>query len=299
MNTTQTCGTSNSTEPTLSLQYFPTSCREIAELDPRSRSGYYWLTTELRGRAQIYRDYDLTSAQTPAHSCKQLAYRHPTAPSGHYWVLNGSGAAVEGYCEMKRRCCSSTGGWMRVAHLDMTDPNHYCPEGFRLFPGPKKLCTRDDSGSGCTSIHFSTHGVLYRQVCGKVIGYQYERPDAFYAYHARYASTINDPYVDGVSITHGSPNRAHIWTFAGAKNEILANHDTCPCTKTAATFTGTIPPFIGNNYFCDTASSNTVERKLYYENPLWDGKGCIWTHQLLLPVQHSSLLLQSPSTGNH
>ena len=92
---------------------------------------------------------------------------------------------------------------MRVAHLDMTDPNHYCPEGFRLFPGPKRLCTRDASGSGCASIHFSTHGVLYSRVCGRVIGYQHEKPDAFAEYHNRRVSTINETYVDGVSITHG------------------------------------------------------------------------------------------------
>ena len=112
---------------------------------------------------------------------------------------------------------------MRVAHLDMTDPNHYCPEGFRLFPGPKRLCTRDASGSGCTSIKFTTHGVLYSRVCGKVIGYQHEIPDAFSQYHGGQAGNIDEPYVDGVSITHGSPNRKHIWTFAGAADETRAD----------------------------------------------------------------------------
>ena len=210
----------------------------------------------------------------PAHSCKQLAYRYPTTPSGHYWILNGSGVAVEGYCEMKRHCCSSTGGWMRVAHLDMTDPDHYCPEGFRLFPGPKRLCTRDASDPGCTSIHFSTHGMLYSRVCGKVIGYQHEAPDAFLQYHLRLVLNINEPYVDGISITHGSPNRRHIWTFAGARDETTAGSNRCPCTKTGTRFIGTIPPFVGNDYFCDTGSRNAVQNKLYYEDALWDGKGC-------------------------
>ena len=257
----------------LSPWYLPTSCKKIAELDPQSDSGYYWLATQHGGRAQVYCDYHLTSAQNPAHSCKQLAYRYPTAQSGHYWILNGSGAAVEGYCDLKRRCCGSTGGWMRVAHLDMTDPNHYCPEGFRLFPGPKRLCTRDANGTGCTSIHYSVHGVLYSHICGKVIGYQNEKPDGFIQYHNR-RFTINEPYVDGISITHGRPTRRHIWTFAGVADETTANSARCPCTKTDAPFTGTIPPFVGSDYFCDTGSRNVAQNKLYYEDALWDGRGC-------------------------
>ena len=163
---------------------------------------------------------------------------------------------------------------MRVAHLDMTDPNHYCPEGFRLFPGLKRLCTRDASDTGCTSIHFSTHGVLYSRVCGRVIGYQYYGPDGFAHYHHGDFPTINEPYADGVSITHGNPNRRHIWTFVCARDEILTNPARCPCTNTGSTFTGTIPPFVGNDYFCDTGSRNITQNRLYYEDPLWDGKGC-------------------------
>ena len=182
-NMSQTCDIDNHTAPGQSPWYLPTSCKEILDLNSKSRSGYYWLTTQHKGRTQAYCDYSLTSAQNPGPSCKQLAYWYPTAPSGHYWVLNGSRVAVEGYCDMKRSSCGTTGGWMRVAHLDMTDPNHYCPEGFRLFPGPKRLCTRDASDTGCTSIHFSTHGVLYSRVCGRVIGYQYYNPDGFAHYH--------------------------------------------------------------------------------------------------------------------
>ena len=274
MNQSQTCDANTTTAPGLSPWYLPTSCKEIAELSQNNRSGYYWLATQHRGRAQVYCDYDLTSAQNPAHSCKQLAYRYPTATSGHYWVLNGSGVAVESYCDMRRRCCGSTGGWMRVAHLDMTDPNHYCPEGFRLFPGPMRLCTQDANTTGCTSISFSTHGVLYSRVCGKVIGYQNEKPDAFFQYDTGATVNVNEPYVDGISITHGSPNRRHIWTFAGARDETRADLTTCPCTKTDTTFTGTIPPFVGNDYFCDTGSRNAPENRLYYEDALWDGKGC-------------------------
>ena len=274
-DTPLTCDASNGTAPHISLHYYPTVCSEIAEIDPKSHSGYYWLATQHSIKTKVFCDYELTSANKPAHSCKQLALQYPSIPSGHYWVHNGSGDAVEAYCEMQRNCCGSTEGWMRVSHFDMTDPDNFCPKGFRLFPGPKRLCTRDTSLPGCASIYFNTRGVLYSRVCGKVIGYQNERPDAFAQYHLGHSVNIDEPYVDGISVTHGSPNRRHIWTFAGAKDEVTDTHFvTCPCTKTDSPFTATIPPFVQNDYFCDTGSHNTAENRLYYEDPLWDGKGC-------------------------
>ena len=35
------------------------------------------------------------------------------------------------YCYMEE-LCNSTGGWMRVAYLNMTDSNEICPDGFKL-----------------------------------------------------------------------------------------------------------------------------------------------------------------------
>jgi len=39
-------------------------------------------------------------------------------------------------------------------------------------------------------------------------------------------------------------------------------------------FPGVIPPFIGQDYFCDTGSRSTYEDKIYSDDPLWDGHGC-------------------------
>ena len=50
-------------------------------------------------------------------------------------------------------------------------------------------------------------------MCGRIKAYQFGRPLAFFAYHRKKVTTINDSYVCGVSITHGAP-RSHIWTFA-------------------------------------------------------------------------------------
>ena len=79
--------------------------------------------------------------------------------------------------------------------------------------------------------------------------------------------------MDGVSITHGHPRR-HIWTFAAAHDEQYADGSACPCSKTDTTYTGVVPPFLGNNYFCDTGSRNTWQYIFYPNDPLWDGRGC-------------------------
>ena len=48
----------------------------------------------------------------------------------------------------------------------------------------------------------------YSRVCGRVIGYQFGSTDAF---RSRLTNIDQVAYVDGISITHGSPCN-HIWT---------------------------------------------------------------------------------------
>ena len=48
------------------------------------------------------------------------------------------------------------------------------------------------------SITFPLNGVKYSRVCGKIIGYQYGTPDAFYPYYLDQSRTIDSQYVDGV-----------------------------------------------------------------------------------------------------
>jgi len=94
-----------------------------------------------------------------------------------------------------------------------------------------------------------------------VIGYEFISPDAFRLVASR---TIEDEYVDGVSLTHGSPGaRQHIWTFAAGILESYNPpfHPTlfCPCVN------GTFPPsFMGNDYFCESGNSGTTFTDVYY-----------------------------------
>ena len=158
---------------------------------------------------------------------------------------------------------------MRVAHLDMTDTNQHCPSGFRLITSPKKTC--GTPGSRCVSTTFPLNGVKYSRVCGKIKAYQYGSTDAFTPYYFNRAITIDNLYVDGVSLTHGRSPRKHIWTFAAGNDEIYVNQHHCPCD---IHYTGVVPPFVEQDYFCDTGSRYAVQYQFYYADPLWDGSGC-------------------------
>lgn len=112
-------------------------------------------------------------------------------------------------------------------------------------------------------------------MCGRIIGYQESSPDAFRLYVADQTYTIDDPYVDGISVTYGFSPRKHIWTFAAGVDENGANEFYCPCTRSDLVFTGTVPPFIDDDWFCETGVKGGWQRgTIYSENPLWDGQGC-------------------------
>ena len=138
----------------------------------------------------------------------------------------------------------------------------------------KRLCGKNSSQAGCSSTTFAIQGIEYSRVCGKIIAYQYATTDSFKDVD-RSGITINDNYVDGISLTHGSP-RAHIWTFDAAHQERYeAAPWSCPCTNIHNSESTAQPPnFVGNDYFCDTAPAEARDRRLYTDDPLWDGAGC-------------------------
>jgi hypothetical protein len=95
--------------------------------------------------------------------------------------------------------------------------------------------------------------IQYSQVCGLIRAYQYRLTDAFALGRNH---TIDGPYVDGVSLTHGNPKQ-HIWTFAAAYYESSGLYG-CPCLNGPfQTHPSNQPPdFIGNDYFCDTGATS-------------------------------------------
>ena len=169
--------------------------------------------------------------------------------------------------------CDGSEGWRRVAYLDMKDPNTTCPSGWQLTRYSKRTCGRASRGSlTCDSVFFPVRGGGdYTRVCGRIKGYQYSITDAFEAYDDGRVTTINESYVSGVSLTHGSP-RQHIWTFAAGRSEAYpTSDDACPCDATIAI---TIPPFVGGDYFCESGANTRSISGFHPDDPLWDGEGC-------------------------
>ena len=109
-------------------------------------------------------------------------------------------------------------------------------------------------------------------MCGRIIGYQLSTPDAF---GTGSAQSIDSYYMDGLSVTHGSP-RQHIWSFVGGIDEVHPTY-ACPCV-TGSTTRNRIPSFVGQNYFCEAGITRWDGRVhgTFWPNsdPLWDGQGC-------------------------
>ena len=122
---------------------------------------------------------DIGTLQNPVLSCKDL---RPNSTNGLYWLKNPQGNISQQYCAMDRDMCGTSGGWMRVAYVDMTQPGQECPTEFTTITTPKRLCGRlGQASEGCVSTKFSTSDFSYSQVCGKVIAYQNNTPDGYAA----------------------------------------------------------------------------------------------------------------------
>ena len=157
-------------------------------------------------------------------------------------------------------------GWKRVAFLNMTESDETCPQQWRLYDRDNvRACGRQVSTDGsCDSVPFSANGPAFTKVCGRVSAYQHASPDA-HAYHSNTpGNEINEPYLDGVSITVGTP-RAHVWSFYAA----VFNRHCCDLEL----FPNTLFGFIGSNYFCDTSNPNEEDwqNTFFPDHLLWDG----------------------------
>ena len=124
-----------------------------------------------------------------------------------------------------------------------------------------------------SSANFSTNGISYQRVCGRARGYQKGDTGAFYGCQISYNRTIDQDYVDRLSITYNSNPRQHIWTYASGHGERSLSLWNCPCS-----IYGRYNPssFVGNNYYCESASEYIASYSTYHFNDaLWDGAGCV------------------------
>ena len=209
-----------------------------------------------------------TSEANPASSCNEIYQHNPTSRGtiDQYWIKTDEGL-FNVTCNMKLKCGGVVGGWMQVVDVDM-NRNDSCPGTWQKITNPRTLCVGLSSG-GCASANFDVKGVSYDNICGQAKAYQKGSPDAF----ERRTESIDGIYVEGISITLGSP-RKHVWTYATGLSDDHRDYPkhNCPC----ATFPGPSPPaFVGNDYYCESGNVGTFDAAAYYlSDPLWDGSGC-------------------------
>ena len=218
--------------------------------------------------------------ELPGASCVDIYNKNPTSHGrSGYYVLK-TDHLFFAYCDMELDCGGNKGGWMRLADIN-TKSGDTCPSGWTKY---KSYCI-GGSAAGCYSANFLTNSTSYSKVCGKVLGYQKGTMDAFYPYaysHGKANSykpvttsrSLDGVYVDGISITSGSP-RKHVWTYAvGLSDDGNYPQFNCPCAK----YPGPDPPtYVGSHYYCEAGNNGTWRGKhatLFTGDLLWDGAGC-------------------------
>ena len=207
----------------------------------------------------------------PPPTCTDILRCNPSTSSGYYQIQAANGSDVQVYCDMEGTNCGGEDGWMRVAHLNMTDPSSQCPAGFRVeTANSKRFCIRDTSSAGCQIIAVESFGLSYSQVCGYARGYSYYSPGAF---ESGPNVPLSGNYVDGISITYDSPP-THIWTYAAGFVEVdnaPYNSVNCPCN--AVIEMNTLPVFVGSDYYCESSALHGAH-VWFTSDPLWDGMQC-------------------------
>ena len=193
----------------------------------------------------------------PAPSCRVIYLVHPKSTSGYYWVTSSNGSSVRVYCEMTKSCGNITGGLTRVALLNNEIRPTTCM-GSLMTVNQNTRCVRTTEDSGCSSIFSPLENIRYSHVCGMVEAYFHGLPDGFIGQNRSFNTTINDNYVDGISLTYGQrTNRTHIWTLIADEGN---GNPRCPRE---------VPDYVGSNYLClnwlmrCTSSPNSCSYKFF------------------------------------
>ena len=157
-------------------------------------------------------------------------------------------------------CGIPSPNWRRVAYIDTTRGPGQCPSGLVEHVNStsnQRACGRS-TDIDCSSVTYPAEG-SYTNICGWVRGYQVGSPNAF---EGQNGSSINDSYVDGISITRGSP-RQHVWTYTAYWYEGDASYRVCPCGLTNTGDYSNVPDFVGRDFYCETSfTTNPRSRKI-------------------------------------
>ena len=168
--------------------------------------------------------------------------------------------------------------WRRMVNINMLDTISTCPTGLReVFnrSSGQRACGRTVIEGGCSSVKYRV-GQTYTKVCGFARGYQFYTMDGF-NWRPDGGLTLDEAYVDGLSITQGNP-RKHLWTYVVGCNEgSSGRHKNSKCPRDEPSYNyQLIPTYIRNHYYCEAGFAVRSQRTAW-EDPLWDGTGCSLT----------------------
>ena len=169
-------------------------------------------------------------------------------------------------------------GVMHIAYLD-TSVSDTCPSNLTKYEvDGTTMCGRHNSTLStqpCNSVYYPSEGVEYSHICGRAVGYAYSGSGSgFYTcgfWWPQGRDNINALYDSGITIVKGPSNdRRHIWTYAAGRQEVPGVDCNCPCAPTD----GVDPPsFVGNNYFCESATKYQppAEGQWFTNYTMWQG----------------------------
>jgi len=145
-----------------------------------------------------------------------------------------------------------------------------CPDGWE-YAGFADGCLELRSGCGAeqSSLILDPPVSPWQEIRGYVRGLQGQTPDAF----ARDPTSLDDVYVDGISITTAETPRRHLWTFAAGLYKATSRGcgNCCPCDNGRAA-----PDLVGDNWTCETGNDSADWMNgapIYLTDVLWDADG--------------------------
>ena len=167
-------------------------------------------------------------------------------PSGTYRIgpSQGNYSLMDCRTSTALTCNGISGQWRRVAYLDTSQANIECPGNLQATNNPPS-CRIFGSNPICSPVFFPSGGIPYSQVCGRIYGRYSNNPDAFDTFTGVRPNfpTINDNYVDGVSLSYGMNPRNHVWTLAATIPQNTRRVGCASCDYL-------VPVFVGSDYSC-------------------------------------------------
>ncbi len=86
-------------------------------------------------------------------SCAAILLLNSSSPSGYYSIRSSNGSLVGVYCNMTLSCGGVTGGWMKVAELDMADNSNQCPSTLtQRIDSNKRICAINSNSASCAPV---------------------------------------------------------------------------------------------------------------------------------------------------